>query len=159
MYQLTQGLAAKALTPFTAGLILLDAENRVSYHNPEAFKILTYFGHVNMPLSVPPRMLQSLLPGGSIPRREISHIDFKSGRRRYTARSFVLSHSSGKLEQAVTGVLLERVAPSFLGISAAAQQFRLTQREQETVELLTLGLTSKEIASRMTDHLTLQNSD
>ena len=34
-------------------------------------------------------------------------------------------------------------------IPSAAQQFGLTRREQETVELLTLGLTSKEIASRM----------
>ena len=149
MYQAAQDLADKALTPFTTGLILLDAQNRVSYHNPEALNILTYLTAAKTPLHVPPRILQSLLPGNNISKLEISHIDFKSGRRRYTARSFVLSHSSGKLEQAVTGILLERVAPSFLGISAAAQQFRLTQREQETVELLTLGLTSKEIANRM----------
>ncbi len=149
MYQTMQDLAAKALTPFTAGLVLLDDQFRVSYHNSEALNILTYCGAARGPLSVAPRMLQPLLPASSLTGREISHIDFKSGRRRYTARSFVLSHSSGKLEQAVTGILLERVAPSSLGISAAAQQFRLTQREQETVELLTLGLTSKEIATRM----------
>ena len=49
----------------------------------------------------------------------------------------------------MTGILLERIAPKSVDISDVAQQFRLTQREQETVGLLTLGLTSKEIASRM----------
>ena len=49
----------------------------------------------------------------------------------------------------MTGILLERMAPDSVDISAVAKQFRLTQREQETVGLLTLGLTSKEIASRM----------
>src|SRR5260370_1397568 len=105
MYQAAQDLADKALTPFTTGLILLDAQNRVSYHNPEALNILTYLTAAKTPLHVPPRILQSLLPGNNISKLEISHIDFKSGRRRYTARSFVLSHSSGKLEQAVTGIL------------------------------------------------------
>lgn len=75
--------------------------------------------------------------------------DFRSGRRRYACRWFVLTHSSGDPEQVVRGVLLERIAPGRLDLSAAARQFRLTQREQQTVELLTLGLTSKEIARRM----------
>ncbi len=34
-------------------------------------------------------------------------------------------------------------------VSEIAEQFRLTHREKEIVELLTLGLTSKEIATRM----------
>ncbi len=94
MYQAAQDLADKALTPFTTGLILLDAQNRVSYHNPEALNILTYLTAAKTPLHVPPRILQSLLPGNNISKLEISHIDFKSGRRRYTARSFVLSQSN-----------------------------------------------------------------
>jgi DNA-binding CsgD family transcriptional regulator len=48
-----------------------------------------------------------------------------------------------------TGILLERAAPNVMDIAAASRHFGLTQREQQTVELLTLGLTSKEIASRM----------
>ncbi len=136
---------SKAVTPSTAGLILLDIQNRVVYHNPEALKILAYPGPAKVVLESLPGMLQPLLQAGRGPNA----VDFSSGRRRYVTRLFALGQASGKTAQAMNGILLERVAPSVLGISSAAQQFRLTRREQETVELLTLGLTSKEIASRM----------
>jgi DNA-binding NarL/FixJ family response regulator len=47
------------------------------------------------------------------------------------------------------GLLLEREAGKAADISGVAEQFQLTRREQQTVGLLTLGLTSKEIATRM----------
>ena len=137
---------SKAVTPSTAGLILLDIQNRVVYHNPEALKILAYPGPAKVVLESLPGMLQPLLQAGRGP----NGVDFSSGRRRYVTRLFALGQASGKTAQAMNGILLERVvAPSVRGIHAAAQQFGLTRREQETVELLTLGLTSKEIASRM----------
>jgi DNA-binding CsgD family transcriptional regulator len=46
-------------------------------------------------------------------------------------------------------VLLERDAAGTNGLTEISEQFNLTQRERETVELLLKGLTSKEIATRM----------
>ncbi len=140
------------LTRSTAGLLLLDAQNRVVYHNPEAVKVLTYPGQskkTNGVVNSLPRELQCLLHPAKSSNRPPPSTDFRSGKRRYVCRVFVLAHNSGKAAQGMTGILLERVAPDSVDISAVAQQFGLTQREQETVGLLTFGLTSKEIASRM----------
>jgi len=125
------------------------------YHNPEAANILVFHGQDGRSngngavADALPRELQAVLfkaEGRS--HIMLSGADFRSGKRRYRCRVFVLARS-GKAAQATTAVLLERLAPGSRDLSAVAKQFRLTLREQETVELLTLGLTSKEIASRM----------
>ena len=141
------------LTPASAGLVLLDAQNRVVYHNPEAAKILSFPSpdkkKPNRTVDVlPPELLSSVMPAKPGSRPAFS-ADFKSGKRRYGCRVFVLEHNSGKSAHAMTGILLERMAPETVDIMAVAKQFRLTEREQETVGLLTLGLTTKEIAGRM----------
>jgi DNA-binding CsgD family transcriptional regulator len=46
-------------------------------------------------------------------------------------------------------LLLERCSSSTTALGQIGQDFELTQREKETVELLIQGLTSKEIATRM----------
>ena len=138
----------RSMIPSTAGLVLLDAQDRVVYHNSEAITILTYSrSSMTHPPASLHQAIQSLLRAQKSSSAQVSAADFRSGRRRYTCRFFTLAHCSGNAAQAARGILLERAAS--VDVSAAAQQFGLTQREQETVELLTLGLTSKEIASRM----------
>ena len=63
-------------------------------------------------------------------------------------RAFALTGNSGTGPR-LMGLLIERDTPKTVNVTGAAQQFHLTQREQETIGLLTLGLTSKEIATRM----------
>src|SRR5712691_11317146 len=75
--------------------------------------------------------------------------EFTSGRRRYVCRAFALTGNSGTGSRPMTGLLIERDTPKTVNVSEAAEQFHLTQREQETIGVLTLGLTSKEIATRM----------
>ena len=136
------------LSASTAGLVLLDAQNHLVYHNSQALRILAYAGVGKNGESLN-QAVGGLLFSARASRGTGRVPDFKSGRRRYSCRWFVLSHSSGIPERAVRGVLLERITPSRVDLSAAARHFGLTQREQQTVEFLTLGLTSKEIASRM----------
>ena len=142
----------RPLTPATAGIVLLDAQNRMVYHNPEAANILVFPGQDRRAygglVDVLPRELQAVLSKSESRSSTSSAADFKSGKRRYRCRVFILARS-GKPAQATTAILLERLTPASRDLSAVARQFRLTLREQETVELLTLGLTSKEIASRM----------
>ena len=68
-----------------------------------------------------------------------------SGRRLPLSRVALTGHS-GSGSRLMTGLLIERHTPKMVSVSEAAAQFHLTQREQETISLLTLGLTSKEIA-------------
>lgn len=143
----------RPLTPATAGIVLLDAQNRMVYHNAEAANILVFPGLDRRTngalLDVLPRELQAVLLTSEPRRRTASSAaEFRSGKRRYRGRIFVLARS-GKPAQATTAIVLERSTPNSRDLSAVARYFRLTLREQQTVELLTLGLTSKEIASRM----------
>lgn len=140
----------RRMIPSTAGLVLLDTQDRVVYHTPEAIKILTYSRSLKTYTSDSLyQALQPLLRPRKSSGSQESSPEFTSGRRRYTCRFFTLAHCSGNAAQAARGILLERAAARLVDVSSAAQQFGLTQREQETVELLTLGLTSKEIAVRM----------
>jgi len=72
----------------------------------------------------------------------------KSGRRRYLCRVFYVSSSRRKDQKPAAAVLLERSAVS-TSLLEMANEFQLTPRERETVQLLAQGLTSQQIASRM----------
>jgi DNA-binding CsgD family transcriptional regulator len=74
--------------------------------------------------------------------------EFRSGKRRYVCRSFRLENQANGAP-ATVAVLLERYASGVAALSQMSEQFNLTERERETVELLLQGLTSKEIAIRM----------
>jgi DNA-binding CsgD family transcriptional regulator len=74
--------------------------------------------------------------------------EFRSGKRRYVCRAFRLQCHDNGMRWAVV-VLLERYSSGATALSEVSKQFDLTEREQETVELLLQGLTSKEIATRM----------
>jgi len=76
--------------------------------------------------------------------------EFRSGKRRYSCKSFQLDGNGQHPVQPAFAVLLERNAVSSnSALAEIADQYDLTQREKETVEFLLQGLTSKEIATRM----------
>jgi DNA-binding CsgD family transcriptional regulator len=137
--------------PSAAGLILLDDSRKPVYFNPEAIKVLAYSEHLknlDKLTNSLPNEIKSLLCRPEC-YGDLSLAEFMSGRRHYVCRAFRLNHNSGISSRMITGLLIERSAPKFVNIRQVAEQFHLTQREQETVGLLTLGLTSKEIATRM----------
>lgn len=75
--------------------------------------------------------------------------EFKSGRRRYFCRAFSVGSSRKQSYAAAVAVLLERGLSGLIPISQLSQQYRLTQREAETLVYSLQGLSSKEIANRM----------
>jgi DNA-binding CsgD family transcriptional regulator len=119
--------------------------------NAEAVQILTF---PNTPAKI--RRLNTFLAdkvrSSLVDRQAGESLDFvkefKSGKRRYICRTFRLNSHDSEDGLAVA-VLMERHSSGNTALSQISKQFDLTERERQTVELLLQGLTSKEIAARM----------
>jgi DNA-binding CsgD family transcriptional regulator len=141
--------------PTRPGLIVVDNALGVVAYNGEALKILTYpdapdkIRHLDSWLA---NKIRSELVGRLSPP---SFVDaFRSSKRLYLCRSFPCdlkghqANGSGSSASLMI-VMLERKSNETLKISEISERFGLTAREQETVQYLLEGLTSKEIAQRM----------
>lgn len=135
-----------------AGFLLMDSSlNPISF-NAEAIQILSY------PEKPPKGKRPELFLGEKVrstllasrPLTETPYVpEFRSGRRRYFCRAFLV-HGCGKdLPYPSVALLLERGPSGLIPLSQISQQFSLTQREGEALAYLLQGLSSKEIAGRM----------
>jgi DNA-binding CsgD family transcriptional regulator len=148
--------AVKRLTPMrasTTGFVLIDSSQNPVAFNPEAVQILCYpdkpadTGRLGEFLAG--RIRSRLLNRAPHDYRSPFVSRFKSGRRLYFCRAFELTPTSEGSSPPTLGLLLERSSCEVMSLSEVAQQFNLSPREQEAVEFLLSGLTSKEIADRM----------
>jgi DNA-binding CsgD family transcriptional regulator len=139
------------------GLLVVDASLGVVACNGEALQILAYpdqpekIRHLDSWLS---NKIRADLVGRQSPPKFVD--GFRSARRMYLCRSFPLDlrSSSSHTNGSGTGgglliVMLERRSNDAAKITEISERFGLTAREQETVQYLLQGLTSKEIAQRM----------
>jgi DNA-binding CsgD family transcriptional regulator len=134
-----------------SGFLLLDSAMKPLYINEEAVRILAYPKTKIDPKSADVVMggvLQTMSPSVSIALMKSSVTHITSGRRHYTCRFILVSVSGHDRQHPTAAVLIER-DPMATEVRRMAQKFKLTQREQQAVQLLALGLTSKEIASQM----------
>jgi DNA-binding CsgD family transcriptional regulator len=76
--------------------------------------------------------------------------EFRSGKRLYLCRTFRVDSGTKRHHQPSIAVLIERGSSAFVSLAGVTDKFHLTAREQEVLQSLLLGLTSKEIAVRMT---------
>jgi DNA-binding CsgD family transcriptional regulator len=134
------------------GLVIVDASLNVVAANVHAVQILTFplsSEKARRPSILLREKISSLIPRS--PQKESANVrEFRSGRRTYLCRFFVLDASvSGGLVSPARVLMLERRASNTAALSEAHKRFGLTPREQETIQLLMEGLTSKEIAERM----------
>ena len=135
-----------------AGLLLMDSSLNLISFNTETVKVLSY-----------PDNLAGLGRQGdflagkvrsSLIRQESSSespfvTEFRSGRRRYFCRVFLVASDSKDPSQPSLAVLLERGPSEVIPLSQVSRQFNLTQREREALGYLLQGLSSKAIANRM----------
>lgn len=143
------------IAPARPGLIVVDDSLSVFACNGEALQILTY---PDQPDKIPhlstwlTKKIRSDLSDKQISRGFLG--EFRSAKRKYLCRSFPLDRKefpgnrSGSSKRLML-VMLERQSNEAVTIAEISERFGLTAREQETVELLLEGLTSKEIAERM----------
>jgi DNA-binding CsgD family transcriptional regulator len=140
------------MAPSESGFLLLDSTMNPIASNAEAIQILSFPSKPDrikqLNLFLMDRVRTALVDSQS--QESSSFVkEYKSGRRRYTCRSFRIDCNVRYTPQPSIVVLLERNAAGGLVLEEISKQFDLTQRESETVELLIQGLTSKEIANRM----------
>jgi DNA-binding CsgD family transcriptional regulator len=136
------------------GVVLLNSQLRPVHYNAEAASILGYpkksQDAPSMDAVLPPTRFQL---ADLVKPTSPSVIGFMSGRRRYRCRVFMLDSSQNpdsRLQPKVV-VMLEREArqQTQTDLTQWSNEFQLTTRERETVQLLLRGLTSKEIAQEM----------
>jgi DNA-binding CsgD family transcriptional regulator len=75
--------------------------------------------------------------------------EFRSGKRLYHCHTFRVDAQIKEYSQLSLAVIFDRRSPASQSLRQAGQQYHLTIREQQVLEYLLQGLTSKEIADRM----------
>jgi len=137
--------------PGQPGLVLVDSTYEPVYANDEAVRILSYpvsVGESGLS-AVLAKKFQSTVLNQARSRKSATSREIMSGRRHYVCRSFQLKPRTRNSDHAMVAVLIERNPEGLDDISHFMDQYHLTQREREAVELLIPGMTSKEIAGRM----------
>lgn len=142
------------IAPARPGLIVIDATLSVFACNGEALQILTFpeppdgIAHLDTWLT---NKIRSNLLGKQTPSGFVG--EFRSAKRMYLCRSFTVDRrgqgNGSAAHKGLTVVMLERQSNEAVTIAEVSERFGLTAREQETVQFLLEGLTSKEIAERM----------
>ncbi len=143
----------KAIAPNSvAGFLLLDTSlNPISF-NAEAIHILSYpdnLANLKRPGDFVGGRIRSILMNQQSSSESPFVTEFRSGRRRYFCRAFLVGSNAKESSEPSLAVLLERGPSEVIPLSQVSQQFNLTQREQEALGHLLQGLGSKEIANRM----------
>jgi len=134
------------------GFLLMDSSLNLISCNVEATHILSYPDKLanlrRQELYVRGKIRSALMsqePSGESP----FVTEFRSGRRRYSCRSFLLDSQAKVPAHPSIAVLLERGPSGLVPSSELCQQFNFTQREREVLEYLLQGLSTKEIANGM----------
>lgn len=135
-----------------AGLLLMDSSLNLISFSTEAMNVLSYpdnLARLGLPEDSLARKVRSTLIRQESSRESPFVTEFRSGRRRYFCRVFLVASDSKDPSQPSLAVLLERGPSEVIPLSQVAQQFNLTQREREALAYLLQGLSSKAIANRM----------
>ena len=134
------------------GFMLLNEALQPIAFNSEAVHILAFPTRPDR-IQQTTVFLNDRVKSSLVDRRKDSDLTFvkvyRSGRRQYICRAFLIDGSGPADPLWRTAVLLERQSSSVTELSNILGQYDLTPRELEVVALLVEGLTSKEIANRM----------
>ena len=137
--------------PSSAGVLLMDESLRAVWFNIEAARILAYPQKPENSKTLTAEALGEKIRAslGTQSLRSPSSTEFTSGRRCYLCRAFRLEPQEKGNRGPSIAVLLERSPRAIVSLSAMCAQFQLTPREQQTLELLSVGLDTKEIANSL----------
>ena len=138
------------------GVVLTDLSLNPIAFDPGAAAILNYTGEpgemfeaaASIPVEIVEAVRNSPADGLSAMKTH-----FRTGRGEYICRVYLVEPQNGSMTQPVLALHFERDASASDAISEAiygvAAKFNLTEREQEALRGISMGLTSKELADRM----------
>jgi DNA-binding CsgD family transcriptional regulator len=136
------------------GVLVIDSSLNLVATNTEAIRILS-FPEPSQQIANLDRWLTSKVRSHLIDRdgsKSVTFVDeFRSAKRTYLCRAFPLNLGLAANRSGPQGsvVFMERKSNNGIRMSDVYERFGLTPREQQTVEALLEGLTSKEIAEQM----------
>lgn len=141
-----------SLSVSSEGFLLLDSSLRPIFVNRAAAEILSYPRKLDFQKNLDAFLADKIqtalfsLHGSRMPALVTG---FVSGRRRYQCRGYRLDLPANGKPNGSVAVILERSTASSFSLGMVSAKFHLTSREQEVLRHLLLGLTTKEIATRM----------
>jgi DNA-binding CsgD family transcriptional regulator len=135
------------------GLVLVDVSFKSCALDKGAAAILRYPkspGTRPEPLSyLPTEVVEHIRRrkgSGSIAQ---TRVHFRVGPNEYVCRPYLMEFQNGLLPHSMLALHLEKLSSGTNAISDIALQYQLTEREQEALLGISLGLTTKEVALRM----------
>jgi DNA-binding CsgD family transcriptional regulator len=147
-HQTNRSRAGAAAT--VPGFMLVDSTFSPIFMNPEAAGILSYTDENKGARPNHKRLadkIKTLFASLKRDSKGCYSAKFQSGRRNYQCTLFSLDPSSQSEQIAVSAIMLERNSrPLDFELTDG---FTFTKRERQVVQLLALGLTTKEIAERL----------
>ena len=131
------------------GLVLMDETLRVVGCDRGAAAILKFPSHLEGAVrSIPAEILEAIQS-----RRRIgvpySKMHFPTGSGEYVCRSYLVESEDGSLSGTLVALHLERAAMGGLAIQDISARYRLSEREEETLKGVLIGLSTKEVADQM----------
>jgi DNA-binding CsgD family transcriptional regulator len=134
------------------GLILIDSSFAPIALNDEGAAILAYPKKPKMGPGELLHLPQAILD--EIDRHRLTKamsvvVPFQAGRREYVCHAFRIKFSSIFAGEPIYALILQRNSSADETVWRMAAQFNLTERERETLHGISIGLTSKELATRM----------
>jgi len=147
---LDRSLARTPLNSLSAtGFLLIDLSFKSLYANQPAVEILSYGGEFRSAIrfvALAQERLRGIFKMNEF-AGQVGAVTFQSGRRHYICRPFLIEGSG---LPAMAALLFERqLHDSASRMLDGGRRFHLSPRECETVLLLSHGMTTKEIADRM----------
>jgi DNA-binding CsgD family transcriptional regulator len=130
----------------------MDPAMKPIFVDPAAARILVYPQHVEAHKNLGDFLagkIRSTLLAGQSASGPVFVSKFHSGKRLYFCHAFRVNGMAEAHSTPSIAVLFERTSRKLLCLAEVSEKFHLTVREQEVIQHLFLGLTSKEVATRM----------
>jgi DNA-binding CsgD family transcriptional regulator len=141
--------AAKPSVVAEEGIVVTDMSFRPIAIDRGAAAILNDSnGRADHALGLPAEILaalRKLAPAGASAVRA----SFRKGNSRYSCRAYFVEPRDSVLKQPVMALFLQKDISIDDAVSRVAAEYALTEREQEAVRGISMGLSSKELAARM----------